>query len=77
MLKVLAIFFSLVQKYHRTLKSNIRIVQTAVFHQVGVIMLYSFFQQSNFILFLPTISAFDTLMTVIDFRKIAICQATA
>ena len=40
-------------------------------------MLYSSFQQSNFILFFSPISAFDTLMTVAEFIKIAICQAIA
>ena len=47
-----------------------------IFYQTGVIMLYISSQQSNFILFLTPISAFDTLMIVGEFANIAICQAT-
>ena len=42
-----------------------------IFYQFGDIMLYSYFQQSNFILLL-TISTFITLMVVAEFTKIAI-----
>ena len=65
-LKLSDIFFDgsvqLIQKYHQNLKSNIRIMQTGItkeytFYQVGVNMRYSSFQQSNFNLFLPPISA--------------------
>ena len=45
------------------------------FYQVGAIMLYSSFQQSNLI-FAP-ISAFDTLMTLQEFTKKVIYPATA
>ena len=38
-----------------------------IFYQVGVIVLYSSFQQNNFTLFLPPTTAFDTLMTVAEF----------
>ena len=71
MLKLIDISFhglvQLIQEYHQTLKSNIRIMQTQImkeyiFFEVGAIMLYSSFQQSNFILFLPPISAFDAFM---------------
>ena len=48
-----------------------------IFYQVGVIFLQSPLQQSNFILSLPPISAFDTSMTVAEFTKEAICEATA
>ena len=47
-----------------------------IFYQTGVIMLYISSQQSNFVLFLAPISAFDTLMIVGEFAKIAIYQAT-
>ena len=40
-----------------------------IFYQTGVIMLYISSQQSNFILFLTPISAFDTLMIVGEFAK--------
>ena len=42
-----------------------------------VIVLFSTFQQNNFILFFAPISAFETIMTVTELTKIAICQATA
>ena len=41
-----------------------------IFYQFGDIMLYSYFQQSNFILFF-TISTFNTLMVVAEFTKIS------
>ena len=67
---------------NKTLKWDIRILQTEImkeyiFYQIGVIMPYSSFQQNSFTLFLPPISAFGTLITVEEFTKIAICQATA
>ena len=63
-----------------TLKSNIQIMQTEImkeyrFYQVRAIMLYSSFQQSNLIF--PPISAFDTLMTLVEFTKIAIYPEAA
>ena len=72
----------MIQEYHQTLKSNIRIRKTEImkeyiFYQVGAIMLYSSFQQSNFTLFVSHISAFNTLLTEAEFTKIAIWQATA
>ena len=42
-----------------------------------VIVLFSTFQQNNFILFFAPISAFETIMTVTELTKIAIYQATA
>ena len=39
------------------------------FYQVEPIMIYSSFQQSNFILFLRPISASDTLMIVTELKK--------
>ena len=53
------------------------IMKEYIFYQVGVIVLYSSFQYNNFILFFPPISAFDTLMKVAEFTKIAICQTEA
>ena len=41
------------------------------FYRVGLMVLYSSYQQNNFNLFLPSISAFKTLMTVVEFTKIA------
>ena len=56
------------QEYHQTLKSNIQITQTEMkeymFYQVAAITIYSSFQQSNFILFLPPISSFHTSITM-------------
>lgn len=65
----------LIQEYNQTLKSNIWVMQTGtmkehIFYQFGDIMLYSYFQQSNFILFF-TISTFNTLMVVAEFTKIS------
>ena len=61
---------------HQTLKSNIRIMQTEtmkeyIFYQVDIILLYNFFQQNNFNLFLPLILTFDSLRTVAELTKIA------
>ena len=54
------------------------IIKEYIFYQVGIIVLYSSFQQNNFILFFPPISAVKyTLMTMAEFTKITICQATA
>ena len=70
----------MIQEYHQTLKSNIRIMQTEImkdyiFFQVGAIMLHSSFQKSNLIF--PPISAFDTLMILAEFTKIATYPARA
>ena len=47
------------------------------FYQVEPIMIYSSFQQNNFILFLHPISASDTLMIVAELKKKAIDLAIA
>ena len=52
------------------------IMKEYIFYQVRIIVLYSSFQQNNFILFLSPILAFAILKTVTEFTKIAICQAT-
>ena len=46
-------------------------------YQIGAIMLYSSFQQTNFMFLLSHISAFNTLMTVAELTKIIICQTIA
>ena len=46
-------------------------------YQIGAIMLYSSFQQTNFMFLLSHISAFNTLMTVVELTKIIICQTIA
>ena len=40
-----------------------------MFYQVGVIMLYTSFQQSHLIFFLPSILTFNPLMTQTGFTK--------
>ena len=47
-----------------------------IFYQVEVIVHYSSFQQKVSYYFSPPISVFYPLMTVAEFTKIAICQAT-
>ena len=47
-----------------------------IFYQVEVIVHYSSFQQKASYDFSPPISVFYPLMTVAEFTKIAICQAT-
>ena len=44
------------------------------FYLVEPIMIYSSFQQSNFILFLHPISASDTLMIVTELKKKQLAQ---
>ena len=53
------------------------IMKQYIFYQVVVIMLYSPFLQSNFILFLSPILAFHTLMILAKLIKRAIFQVTA
>ena len=53
------------------------IIKEYIFYHARVMVFYSFFQQNNSILLLPPISAFNTLMTVVEFTKIGIKQATA
>ena len=70
----------MIQEYHQTLKSNIRIMQTEImkdytFSQVGAIMLLQLFPKKQ--LDFPPISAFDTLMILAEITKIATYPATA
>ena len=53
------------------------IMKQYIFYQVVVIMLYSPFLQSNFILFLSPILAYHTLMILAKLIKRAIFQVTA
>ena len=48
-----------------------------ILYQVGVMVFYSSSQQINVILFLPPISPFNSLMSMAEFEKIAIYEATA
>ena len=48
-----------------------------ILYQVGVMVFYSSSQQINVILFLLPISPLNSLMSVAEFEKIAIYEATA
>ena len=48
-----------------------------ILYQVGVMVFYSSSQQINVILFLLPISPFNSLMSMAEFEKIAIYEATA
>ena len=72
----------MIQEYNQNLKSNIRIMQIEItkeyiFYQVGATMLYGSFQQSYFILFLPPISTFNTLMAVAELSNILLQPYTS